>query len=100
MKPSETLSPASSYVGHVKNGVIVLDTVVPLTEGLAVRIEPLGHDASTSVRDGRADQLQRMQTLFAQWDEEDGKLSDEDADRLHIALQQNRGLSFRTPTLD
>ena len=45
-------------------------------------------------------QLQRMKTLFAQWDEEDRSLTDEEADRLQLALQQNRGLSFRTPQLD
>lgn len=98
MKPSETLPPASYFVGHMRHGVVILDHPIPLPEGQPVRIEPLAPQAS--VDEARADQLRRMHTLFAQWDEEDSKLSDEEADRLRIALQQNRGLSFRTAQLD
>ena len=100
MKPSQTLPSASTYTGHVKNGVIILDTEITLSEGQAVRIEPLSQEATTPITDERATQLLRMNTLFSQWDEEDGQLSDEDADRLQLALQQNRGLTFRTPQLD
>lgn len=84
----------------MKNGVIVLDTELPLSEGQAFRIEPLGPDATPPIADERAAQLGRMKTLFTQWDEEDGRLSDEEADRLQVALQQNRGLAFRTPQID
>ena len=100
MKPSETLPPASSYVGHVKNGVVVLDTVVPLAEGQAVRVEPLASRPESPVDPARTELLAKMKQTFDAWTEEDGKLSDEEADCLHIALQQNRGLSFRTPKLD
>ena len=100
MKPSPTLPSAPTYTGHVQNGVIILDTELTLSEGQAVRIEPLGLDATTPITDERATQLRRMKTLFTQWDEEDSQLSDEEADRLHLALQQNRGLTFRTPPLD
>lgn len=96
MNLSTTESPLPSYLGHVVNGVIVVDTTVMLSEGQAVRIEPLVQEIATPI----ADQLQRMKTLFAQWDEEDRSLTDEEADRLQLALQQNRGLSFRTPQLD
>jgi hypothetical protein len=100
MKPMPTESPATEYLGHVKNGVIILDTHVSLTEGQAVRVEPLKQEQSTPISDERVEQLNRMKTLFAQWDEEDSKLTDEEADRLQNALQQNRGLSFRVPQLD
>lgn len=96
MNSSTTESPSPSYLGHVKNGVIVVDAMVTLSEGQAVRIAPLVEEIAAPI----ADQLQRMKTLFAQWDEEDSSLTDEEADRLQLALQQNRGLSFRTPQLD
>ena len=100
MKIPETLPSASSYVGHVRNGVIVPDANFALTEGLAVRFEPLEQELVTPISDERADQLQQMQKLFAQWDEEDSNISDEDAESFHQALEQNRGLSFRIPQLD
>ena len=58
--------------------------------GQAVRIEPL---ADTTER------MLQLQQLFDQWTQEDGQLSPEDADRLHIALEQSQGLKFRTPEL-
>jgi hypothetical protein len=100
MKNAETHSSESSYIGHVKNGVVVLDPQVPLTDGQAVRVEPLGSGAERHLDTARADRVRQLQELFAEWTEEDGKLSDEEADRLHVALGQSRGLSFRSPNLD
>ena len=101
MNPTETASAPSSYTGHVKNGVVVLDTGIPFSEGQAVRVERLTPRDDVSAADGeRAELLARMKQAFDTWTEEDSKLSDEEADRLHIALEQNRGLSFRTPTLN
>lgn len=91
MNPFEALSAPSSLTGHVRNGVVILDAQITLTEGQAVRIEPLSDTA---------DRVLRLQQLFNQWTEEDAKLSPEEADRLHIALEQNRGLQFRTPELN
>jgi hypothetical protein len=96
MSSSEFTS--ASYIGHVKNGVVVLDYNVALKEGQAVRVEPL--PASTLPQHERADRVRRLQQVLAEWTEEDGKLSEEEADRLHSALSQNRGLSFRSPRLD
>lgn len=96
MKPSETLS-SPAYIGHVKNGVVVLDAQVSLTEGQAVRVEPLG---KTQLELERAECVRQLQQLFTEWTEEDGKLSDEEADRLHAALEYSRGLGFRSPKLD
>jgi hypothetical protein len=48
----------------------------------------------------RADRVRRLQQLFDQWTEEDGKLSDEEAGRLRTALDESRGLRFGTSTLD
>jgi hypothetical protein len=96
MKNSENTS--ASYVGHVKNGVVVLDSHVVLKEGQAVRVEAL--PASAQPQHERTDRARRLQQLLAEWAEEDGKLSDEEAGRLQSALSQNRGLGFRSPMLD
>lgn len=100
MKQSETPSSASSYIGHVKNGVIILDAQVSLADGQAVRVEPLAPGSETPLDHERAEQVRQLQQLFAEWTEEDGQLSDEEADRLHAALEANRGVSFRSPQLD
>ena len=100
MKNAKTHSPESSYIGHVRNGVVVLDSQIPLADGQAVRVEPLGHGTQRQIDTERADRVRQLQELFAEWTEEDGKLSDEEADRLHAALGQSRGLNFRSPTLD
>jgi hypothetical protein len=91
MKLTETL-PLASHIGHVKNGVVVLDAHISLAEGQAVRVEPLTN-ADLSV--DRANRVRQLRQLFDQWTEEDGQLSDEEADRLHAALRQNQRLSFR-----
>jgi len=39
MTPSEILSPTPSYIGHVRNGIVVLDAQVSLVEGQAVHAE-------------------------------------------------------------
>lgn len=77
------------YVGHVKNGVVVLDTPVCLTEGQTVRVEPLGEKMETQTDIEPTDRVQQLRQLFAEWIEEDGKLSDEEADRLHTALEHS-----------
>lgn len=99
MKQSETPS-ASSYIGHVKNGVVILDAQVFLKDGQAVRVEPLAPGIQTPLDAEREGRVRQLQQLFGEWTEEDGTLSDEEADRLHTALEQNRGLSFGSPKLD
>jgi hypothetical protein len=96
MKPSETPAPPASYIGHVKDGVVVFDAHVSLPDGQAVRVEPLGEAPLTQER---ADQVRRLQQLFAEWTEEDGKLSEEEAERLHTALERSPRLRFRSPEL-
>ncbi|MGL6073162.1 MAG: hypothetical protein ACRC8S_03260 [Fimbriiglobus sp.] len=96
MNPMPT-EPATTYLGHVKNGVIILDAPASLTEGQAVRVEPLPKVQPTPISDERAEQLKRIQALFAQWREEDSSLSDEEGEALQEALRNNRGLSFETP---
>jgi hypothetical protein len=90
----------SSYIGHVKNGVVVIDTQAPLFEGQTVRVEPLGPGGDAMSAGDRADRVRQLQMLFAEWTDEDGKLSDEEADRLESALETSRGLGFRSPKLD
>ena len=100
MKHTDIPSSAAAFIGHVKNGVVVLDAQVALKDGQAVRVEPLGQKAETPLDAERAGRVRQLQQLFDKWTEEDGNLSDEEADRLRTALEQNRGLSFGTPTLD
>ena len=38
VQPTDTLSDPSSYTGHVRNGVAILDAEITLSEGQAVRI--------------------------------------------------------------
>ena len=48
-------------------------------------------------------QIERLQSLcklFEQWTLEDGQLSVEEADRLHVALEKNRGIQFRLLNLN
>jgi hypothetical protein len=97
MKPSEMTSP---HFGNVKNGVVVLDSPLQLKEGQAVRVEPVEDEMKRQADSDRADRVRGLQQLFAEWTEEDAKLSDEEADRLRTALEQNRGFRFQSPTLD
>jgi hypothetical protein len=99
MKPIETPCP-QSYLGHVKNGVVVLDSGVCLAEGQAVRVEPIGQTPATALEGDDTGRLRRLQELFAEWTEEDSKLSENDADLLRSALEQNHGLNFRSPHLE
>jgi len=94
MKKSEIHSSESSFVGHVKNGGVVFDPQLPLADGQAVRIEPLRQEAESQLDAEQIDRVGRLEGLFAEWTEEDGKLSDEEADRLQAALEQHRGLGF------
>jgi GAF domain-containing protein len=96
LTPEQT---ASSYLGHVKNGVIVLDETASLKEGQAVRVEPLKQEIGTESASDRGDRVHRMEQLFTAWTEEDGKLSEEDADRLAAALEQSRGSAARAQSL-
>ncbi len=99
MDPSKDSAKESSYRGHVKNGVVVLDDKVALNDGQQVRVEPL--DSGTNAQDAeRAERVDRLKQLFAQWTDEDGKLSEEEADCLRAALDRNRGLHFRSATND
>ncbi len=99
MKTSDSPMPFS-LTGHVRNGVVVPDDQVPLPEGQTVRIEPISPGTPSAEEAQRAERVQRLQQLFAEWTEEDVRLSDEEADCLHRALEQQRGIQFRSPTLD
>lgn len=88
---------SQTYTGHVKNGVIVLDAHVILDEGQAVRVQPL---AQPPLDAGRAERIRQLQELFTEWTEEDGQLTDDEANRLHAALDQSRGLGFQSGVVD
>ena len=101
MNPTETLLPVPSYIGHVRNGLVVLDADASLAEGQAVRVEPLqvssaeagGMDAELAAR------VQKIRAIFEQWSQEDSEVSPEVAEEFHLALEANRGLEFQTPDL-
>jgi hypothetical protein len=100
MKPPESQPNAPWYVGHVHNGVVVLGSQVTLQEGQAVRVELLANNSTAPFEDDRAERVRMLQQLFAEWTEEDGKLTAEEADRLSAALAQNRGINFRPTKVD
>jgi hypothetical protein len=100
MKHSQSPTPGSSYTGHVKNGFVIPDAEIPLPEGQAARIEPIDPGAESNPDAQRSDRVRRLQELFAEWTREDAQLSDEDADLLQKALEQQRGLDFHSPTVD
>jgi hypothetical protein len=87
-------------IGHVKNGVVVLDVQGCLLDGQSVRVEPVDEIQITPVDAERAKRVHELQRLFGEWNEEDGKLSEDEADRLQCALAQNGRLAFRAPSLD
>lgn len=78
MSPTETLTAPSSLTGHVRNGVVILDAEITLSEGQVVRIEPLSDTAN---------RVLQLQLLFNQWTEEDAQLSPDEADRLRNSLE-------------
>lgn len=90
-------SAATSYLGHVENGVVVFDTSAPFLEGQIVRVEPVDADMADPDRDER---IRQLQALFATWDEEDAKLSECDSALLSEGLATNPGLKFKVPDLD
>lgn len=100
MNPTETLSAPPSFTGHVRNGVVVIDTLASLAEGQAVRIEPLAEAVEGTLDHVRTERVLQVQQLFDQWTREDAQLPLDEADRLHIALEQSRGLTFRSPDLN
>ena len=95
MNPTETLSAPSSFTGHVRNGVVILDVQVELSEGQAVRIEAV----EGALDHARTERVLQVQQLFDQWTREDAQLPLDEADRLHTALEQSRGLTFRSTDL-
>jgi hypothetical protein len=97
MDTSHTQPPAPSYIGHVKNGVIVLDGKAPLTEGQTVRVEPLDQRAGGEQAEDWAESIRELRRLFDEWTDEDGRLPDENTDRLQEALDQSRGLTLQSP---
>lgn len=103
MKNSESPSSAPSYSGHVRNGVVVLDDQVLLPEGQLVRVELLlesSEGPSEPVSDNREERVRRLRELFSQWDEEDARLTNAEADLLRAALEAHHGLQFGLPMLD
>jgi len=71
-----------------------------LREGELERMERLKSAPDAPRLNGCADRAQKLQLLFEQWMEEDLQLSDDEADRLRLALEQNAGLAFGTPRID
>ncbi len=89
----------TSITGRVQNGVVVLDNPASLPEGQSVRVEPIGVVSREQSDAERAELLLKMKALFAEWNEEDSKLTDEEASYLTIALEESRQ-RYRTPSAD
>jgi hypothetical protein len=80
----------TSFIGHVRNGVVALKGAVSLADGQSVRVElPGGGTGDRNKADG-GDRVRQLQLLFADWTEEEGKLADEEVDRFRVALDRNQ----------
>lgn len=99
MKQPNTNPSRQSYVGHVKNGVVVLDSPAQLPDGLLVHVQPLESDSNGSLDDQRSARVGELRRLFDAWTEEDGKLNDAQAGCLSEALEGSQGLQFRPTDL-
>ena len=58
------------------------------TEGQKVFVQPIETASVLPLEAEQADRLREIERLFAEWTEEDGKLSDEEADLLENALRR------------
>ena len=67
-----------TYLGHVQNGVIVLDVPVRLPEGVRVHVE-VSEPNAVEVH-SKEERLRQLSILFAHWNEEDANLSEQQAD--------------------
>ena len=94
------MSPIPSYRGHVEDGVVIFDSEGLPAEGQKVNVQPIETASDRPLESEQADRLREMERHFAEWTEEDGKLSDEEADVLENALRRSRGLEFRSPMPD
>jgi hypothetical protein len=100
MNHAEVRADEMTYLGHVQNGIIVLDARVQLPEGVPVRVE-VGDPVSASANAlSSEEQIRQLQSLFARWNEEDATLPEDQADVLRKALEENRGLGFRNAELE
>ena len=98
MNHAEMRADEMTYLGHVQNGVIILDARVQLPEGVPVRVEvtePVAADILSN-----KERVQQLQALFARWNEEDAALPERQADVLRNALETNPGLDFRSVELE
>ena len=77
----------------------MLDKAVDLADGQAVRIEPLPPSESTTNEIDRKQRISELKRLFETWTDEDACMTDAQADCLHQALKENRGLEFRSTKL-
>lgn len=59
------------YSGHVRNGVIVLDTPAKLAEGTAVRVEAVSTEQISDEARSRAERYRRLFQLLNEWNKQD-----------------------------
>jgi len=84
-----------TYLGHVRRGVIVLDTPMPLLDGARVRIEML---PSIQPPLSQTEKAEKFRLLMQKWNEEDARITDDEVRAFQKELEQERGLQFRDET--
>lgn len=80
-----------TLLGHVKNGVVVLDTQVNLEEGTPVRVETLVGDEQQR----RAERYQQLLRRLNEWNEQDAANDGHLGDVLQEGLAADHGIRFR-----
>jgi hypothetical protein len=82
-----------THLGHVRRGVIVPDSPVPLVEGAPVRFEML---PETLPEITLAEKLKALDALVKKWDEEDAHVTDDEVKAFLQELEKERGLRFHS----
>jgi hypothetical protein len=92
MNTTENKSSAMSSDGSTGKGAMVMGTPTACSEQQPNRIEVVPSGICVDAQ--LAERIRSLQRLFAEWTEEDGKLRNEDADVLGVALDASHGLGF------
>lgn len=83
-----------TYLGHVKNGVIVLDAPATLGEGTPVRVESLAGARIDAEKQHRGEHYRALLQRLQEWNREDADEEGRLGDVLQTELAADRGIRF------
>lgn len=81
-------SQPETYLGHVRRGVIVLDTPMPLVDGSPVRIQMLQPLQPPLTQ---TEKTEKFRSLMQKWNEEDAQVTDDEVRAFQKELEEERG---------